>query len=445
MKKWGWRQTLLMVIGVVMIALALAATPMGWQGFERFGANHLVLLVFGALLMGIGALRERFPAKRLAALYQNFAALILTIVVVFVALETLSTISVNFKDNLFFRGRIIVGGNDVRPDLPYYQEQSWGAKYWQEHHAAHGITYIPYVLWRDAPFKGETINVDDNGIRLTPGAQCDQNDALKVYVFGGSTVWGDGSPDWGTIPAYLQAGLADKASRPICVVNYGEQAFVSSQDLIQLMLELQKGNAPDVAIFYEGINDVEAAYQTGKPGIHQNYAQFVANLQPNTLDTAIEQELQRSYTYTLIVGLLARQEKAKAQTYDTMGVDAAKLADEVANDYLGNIKIVDGLAQKYGFQYAFFWQPSLAVNTKPLTDQEQAIAASIDPALQSLYNKIYRRIKDAAQTTPHLYYTADALDDSHDSLWIDYYHVTPVGNQIIARKMLDMLNDLKLE
>jgi hypothetical protein len=43
------------------------------------------------------------------------------------------------------------------------------------------------------------------------------------------------------------------------------------------MLELQSGNVPDLVIFYEGANDVYAAYQSGR-ATHQNNNQIADKL-----------------------------------------------------------------------------------------------------------------------------------------------------------------------
>ena len=72
--------------------------------------------------------------------------------------------------------------------------------------------YYPYVGWRRAPFKGTTIEIDQNGIRVTPGADCSAK-SFKVFTFGESSMWGTGSPDWGTIPAHLQRGLEQAETR----------------------------------------------------------------------------------------------------------------------------------------------------------------------------------------------------------------------------------------
>ena len=123
------------------------------------------------------------------------------------------------------------------------------------------------MLWRMAPYQGAQIRVDDQGVRETPGSVCDST-AYTVFFFGGSTAWGLGAPDWGTIPAYLREDLAKLTGRPVCMRNFGELGWVSTQDLIQLERELQAGHVPDLAVFYGGANDAVMGLQHHEAGLH---------------------------------------------------------------------------------------------------------------------------------------------------------------------------------
>lgn len=53
-------------------------------------------------------------------------------------------------------------------------------------------------------------------------------------------------------------------------MNYGENAYVSTQGLIHLILLLESGDVPDMVIFYDGVNDILAASQSWMPIVHQN-------------------------------------------------------------------------------------------------------------------------------------------------------------------------------
>jgi hypothetical protein len=143
----------------------------------------------------------------------------------------------------------LVGEGDPREKVSYYSSKDWAERYWYEMRLSRTQQYYPFVGWRRAPFKGETIEIDQNGIRLTPGGDCGAT-SFKVFTFGASAMWGTGSPTWGTISANLQKGLEKLRPGLVCVMNYAESAYVSTQDIIMLLLQLQSGNVPDVVLFY---------------------------------------------------------------------------------------------------------------------------------------------------------------------------------------------------
>src|SRR5262249_6342036 len=67
----------------------------------------------------------------------------------------------------------------------------------------------------------------------------------------------------GYISLFRDAVRRRQPSRP----NVGQSGYVSTQEVIELSLQIRNGNIPDVAIFYDGINDTDAAFQHGVAGV----------------------------------------------------------------------------------------------------------------------------------------------------------------------------------
>src|SRR5262249_12276351 len=284
---------------------------------------------------------------------------------------------------------------------PYYFDKSWAAQYWREFASSRQSRYHSYVIWRRAPFTGMTINIDEDGLRRTPGAVC-RSDSYKIFAFGGSTMWGTGSPDWGTLPAYLQTAFENLDKRPICVVNFGESAFVSTQSVITLEARLQLGDVPDLAIFYDGVNDIFAAYQSGRTTVHENFESIshkfeTDRVEPPSLFTQLFKSsgLHRVST-ALANALTGGAPSPKLMTYETLGVDRGMLTEAILRTYLGNYTIVDALSQKYGFTYVFFWPPHILAGKKILTPDEEALKRNLEPALARLYQSVYQTIEPLA-------------------------------------------------
>jgi hypothetical protein len=138
------------------------------------------------------------------------------------------------------------------PHLPNYANLGWAEQNYRELDQATkpGTTnFKSFTGWRRKPFKGETINVDGPyAQRRTVNRQADG--AKRAYFFGGSTMWGTGSSDEGTIPSQF-AALTGMHSD-----NFGEQGYTAHQALILLIQLLQEGQRPDLVVFYDGVNEV---------------------------------------------------------------------------------------------------------------------------------------------------------------------------------------------
>jgi hypothetical protein len=347
----------------------------------------------------------------------------------------------------------LVGEGNPREKVSYYSSQDWAERFWYEFRLSRKQQFYSYVGWRRAPFKGQTIEVDLNGVRLTPGADCSAK-SFKVFTFGASEMWGTGSPSWGTIPAHLQKGLEKLRPGPVCVTNFAESAHVSMQNVIMLLMQLRSGNVPDVVLFYTIADDIYSAYQSGRPGVIENLDQIAARFEgrQETPTFTFVDRLRKTYSYSLIDQLMSKltianpQQKneptaGKLVTYESMEVDVAMLSDLVAREYFGSYKIVSALAQEYGFKYYFFVPPTIALGNKPLTPEEQEMKykEESETAHRRLSNSVYDIVERESSKYPNFYSMIDAFDQYDSLMWIDGSHATPIGNQVIAEKMLTVI------
>jgi hypothetical protein len=383
-------------------------------------------------------------------LYSAVAVLVLNALIVFACFELAAR-------GVFQIGRVIskpteqlVGEGSPREKVSYYSSQDWAERYWYEHRLSRTQWYSPYVGWRRAPFKGQTIEIDQNGVRLTPGADC-RAISFKVFTFGASEMWGTGSPNWDTIPAHLQKGLEKLKQRPVCVMNFAESAYVSTQDVIMLLIQLRSGNVPDVVLFYNIGGDISSAYQSGQAGVSENLDQLAARFERRLQPPTFVDWLRNTYSYALInelIGTLAianpQQEEPTPSalvTYESMGIDVAELSDSIVQNYLGNYKIVSALARKYGFTYFFFMPPRRSLGNKPLTPEEQEMKHGVEiaAAFSKLSTAVYQSIERKSSKYQNFYSMVHIFDHYDSLIWIDESHVTPIGNQLIAARMLDVI------
>ncbi len=434
-----WQKTLVGVGGLILLA-GIFAYPLGLSASPGFSTGKAALMVGGLALIGTGAL-----GRKTLDLYKTTAILLLNTLVMFVVLEMGLALAARLGDFLPrapqpTQERDLRYVDEGREDLPYFQSQDWAQDYWREYHAAwddRDLSYQPYVIWRNRFFEGKTLNIDMQGRRLTPGATCVPG-AYRVFTFGGSTMWGTGVPDWGTIPAFLQAALSERMTQPVCVVNYAEQGWVSTQSVAQLALALRDGETPDVVIFYDGNNDAFAAYQSGAAGGPQNLDSLLARFEARPPVSPWLALASQTRTYRLLARVAGQPNDQPAPPFQAAGIDAGALADQIAQTYLGNLQVVQALADDYGFEAYFFWQTILLVDGKPLTAEEQSIkqvADNVYPGYAGLYRAASQRIAEASRTRPGLHAIMDVFADQTDLVFIDPFHVTVEGNQLIASEM----------
>jgi hypothetical protein len=391
--------------------------------------------------------RVSAAGRRATAVYRAAGILTLNTLICWICLEIGSGVVLKLAAEV---ASPPASGNDVidiRAHAAYYRSQDWAEQYWREFQVTRKQRYQPFVLWRRAPFQGATINIDQNGIRRTPRAVCGA-DSVKVFVLGGSTVWGTGAPDWGTIPAYLQDRLEQVHEKPTCVVNLGETAFVSTQSVLTLLRQLQLGNVPHLVISLDGLNDVYSAYQSGRPDAHQNLDQLARRFEGgeggsrHSLRAVLEGTNLFRVTDALVRRLTVAPEEtttAPLLTYETLGVDRAALSAAVTRTYLGNYEVVDALSRQYGFRYCFFWPPYISRGEKALASDERLIEEHVDPPLKQLYLAVFDRIDRAAAHYANLHSLGSVFDGYAGSVWLDDTHVTPVGNRMVAQEIVEVL------
>ena len=316
-------------------------------------------------------------------------------------------------------------------------------EYWKEFKESNQIEYHPYVLWRRQPYTGEQIHVDGDGIRRTLHSTCDGRQ-FTIWMFGDSTMWGAGAPDAETIPSLIAAKY-ENSGRKVCVVNYGEKGWVGTQEIIQLMLELSKPDEkrPDEVVFYDGSMESYTAYQSGIVDVHASYHRFKAYIEGWKRDTKPGfAYLQKTNTYHALEGIAEKLSPAKkpegAREYTPQEI--ASLADAVVENYIGNIDLVDALAEHYHFRPVFIWHPNIDVGHKHLTPEEERLRRMEQngvPGLDALFRASYARA--AHINRPDFYDFGDLLDDRNDTLYVEATHLGPEGNRIIADRVFQIL------
>lgn len=340
----------------------------------------------------------------------------------------------------------VLGGKapaiDRRVDSPVYAGFPERAEFWIEHVRASEARFEPYYHWRRNGFAGRYTNVSPEGVRTTARPTPVEPGAGKVFVFGGSTIWGTGSPDDKTIPSLLQSMLGGRYD----VYNFGETAYVSAQELNYLLYQLARGNRPDVVIFYDGVNDGYAgAYSPAVPRDPQNLREEERQRRLEKRPLDVLRGLLRASNYGRLIDYVRGMAGTEGPSYQEWDAQVSpsiqKNSEEVIRLYEEHIRQVRALAREYGFKAFFFWQPNLFSLSRNTNSYERTLIESASPILvesqQAVYQVAKRRLSN--REGEGIFFLGNVFDSTDDPIYIDWMHVGPNGNERIAREIFQRL------
>jgi lysophospholipase L1-like esterase len=324
---------------------------------------------------------------------------------------------------------------------PAFDRFPWAEDFWKEERAdweqefeGPPPPYEPFRLWGMEEFHGQYINVDETPTgrirrtlnKLQPG--CDQHSTLKIWLFGGSTVWGYGTPDFATVPSYLSEKLNAQPGACVEVANLGVDGYNTNQELIYLTQELKTGARPDVVIFFDGFDDAYVgAYDPGLPAAHWYEKEIKTKFESPILSWP--GLAKRSHLLHLMAAIrrrITRQGPPPPASQEEL----ASRARTTLDNYESNLELARTLSGAYGFNIYFFWQPALAYGNKPLGAFEEVEhnAQGERSAIVAVYEEAERR----SAASKKFVFLARIFDQVAEPLYLDQIHLGPRGNEIVA-------------
>lgn len=315
-----------------------------------------------------------------------------------------------------------------RAEADAYGGAPWAVDYWREQRQT-SERWVPYSYFETEPFEGRYIHVGPDGLRRTWNRPEGKKDA-RIYMFGGSTIWGFGSRDEGTIPSALSRLLAKEPN--VQVKNFGQNSHVSTQEVIVLLKALETGPAPDIVIFYDGANDTGSSLLTGAAG--QSYAEK---------DRAREFQILKR-PVDLFFALVGRSGFVRWMTFidpprpfpappDPSRAD--QLAREVVERYAANVRFVEEIGQVVGFQPIFYWQPT--VQSKKYRSPYEESLLERDKAVD-FFNQVHRYLI-ADETLAHnknFHDLTNLFAEEREPCYMDRVHLGEKANEKVAARML---------
>jgi|GEM_PF-1125069 len=304
-----------------------------------------------------------------------------------------------------------------------YGGADWVTDYFREFQQSSRMQYAPYRMWHRREYHGKYVNTDTSGRRTYQGKISDRP-RIRIWCFGGSAMWGTGSRDDYTIPSCL-ARCGEEHGLNLAVRNYGEAGFVNRQELIDLVLRLMEGEKPDMAVFYDGPNDIYAASQGEPAGYPQNNT-LLRDIYEGRLSGIIQQWLKKSEAFNIAIFYFDRAfNKLRYRPVEQSQTQSAvNCRESIEKD----IALLERIGKEQGFECACFLQPNIFVG-KPLHPAETAVAAQYPGSYRILTLQFYRQLRQTAGIID----LSRVFADVKEPVYIDPVHTAENGNMIIAR------------
>jgi lysophospholipase L1-like esterase len=324
-----------------------------------------------------------------------------------------------------------------------YGGESWPVRHYREIESLRE-RWEPYVYFRPDAFRGETISIGLDGLRATwqppsAGSPAGKDEkTVDILMLGGSSLWGFGARDDQTIPSMVAREFFER-KRNVRIRNLAEIGYVSTQEVVALVREIQSGYRPDVVIFYDGVNDTTSALLEREAGLTTNEInrrrEFNLLQSPSRLAGAfLVKVVEDSGSYRFAQAVNRRFARGDDRIRQAVPDSArARLAVEVVQRYVANVEIVERLGREYAFHALFYWQP-LVFTKRALTPPEREEVARFAWA-EPMFRDVLRRVREPSilGSHPAFHDLTGIFDDTDSLVFIDYCHTTESADARIAK------------
>ena len=308
-------------------------------------------------------------------------------------------------------------------------------------------SFRSYVGWRRDPISLGTLEISAPfGIRKSFGERYSDS----VWFFGGSTMWGTGAETSGTIPSLFHE-ISDRH-----VLNLGESNYNSRQGLNLLLNLLVSGHRPEAVVFFDGVNDVANQCRTEIYPPAHGLEQFIDETlrkarRPAGFDLSSRlSELVHFLIapYTSIAHRLGIVDKyrfavSQADQYNCNGNQEKTRI--VVEELFANWRTVLLLSEYFGFEFRAVLQPNAWTTTSDVSylNLRQHEVSGLTRQFETVYPEVQEGIESLCfNGDPLCGFVVDGsawLDSSLGAIFIDYCHVTEVGNFSLAKRLNSVL------
>jgi len=309
---------------------------------------------------------------------------------------------------------------------------------------ARSYIFEDFTLYKEQPFKGRYVNVDEHGFRLSSQQgnwPPDREKTYVIFVFGASVAFGYGVSDSETIASFLQERLLKMGlKRNPSVYNFARGNYSSTQERILFEKLLLEGHVPDMALFLDGPNDFIYYNHDGTA-----LSSTLEKLLGGGLRELFRRELRKRFASLKkmkrrIKGLYAGG--ARSQRREIGTPDPAGLM-KIIERYLINKRMIEAVGAAFHVQTVFVWQPAPAYEYD----------LSLHPYAQCGFGRhayarhgypLMKKYVEGHNLGDNFLWCADIGKEAREPLYVDLSHFSPRMSALVAENICGLLEQRNL-
>ena len=293
--------------------------------------------------------------------------------------------------------------------------------------------YEPFVQHREGALSGRFVNIGAEGFRMSSdqGSWPPSEEALNIFVFGGSTTFGYGVADDQTIPSRLQRALSGRScGRQPRVYNFGRGNYYGEQERVLFQQLLAAGRVPDVAVFIDGLNEWKTA------------PKFTARLDYMLAESRGQLVVRALKTLPIVRLLRALRRGGGGGDTELDGGAERELALRVVERWLRGKRMIEAVAAEFDVLPLFVWQPVPTWEYDMDAHRfavESASTLSRHGSLRQGYEEMNRIRPQALEPSGNFLWLANIQRGRRESFYVDAAHYNAEFSDEIARGIAEFV------
>ena len=342
----------------------------------------------------------------------------------------------------YFNNQCIYMKSNIYPDIDYGTQKQICNDY-------RDIAYLTAIDRQILPNQdNKTIHINNFGMRGPDITQDKPNDTFRIFIIGGSTVYGSGSTsDKTTIPGFLQEKIDNSGiDQKVQVINAGIMGSTSIEEVHRIKNDLINFE-PDMIIIYDGVNEAGSSWER-----YSGHADWEVKPEKKIL-TFFQTYLPEYKTPLNAVYFIERikaeisgnnaEVKGASFLHLPVGRETFYMSEhmlERASLWHNRIKDACEFGNENGFKTMVILQPMLGTGNKPLAEFEHSYYLAAGGEKNT---EIYDMLSNGLLGLENYCYKVEdfrnVFDNVPEFVYFDLAHLADYGNEVVSQRMFEII------